>query len=487
MYTRQIFNANFKTAPYSHQLYELETHGLDKARGLLWQMRTGKSKTIIDTACMLYQEVEIDAVLLFAPNKVHNNWIKNELPLHHWDNIPRICYAWNTKAVKLPQQERTFKAAMNTSGLAWFAFASATMTREDVRKYVATVINNRQVLVVFDESHDYRTPGSKRSVMARHVARECKYRRILTGTSVTNSPLHAWGQLELLEPGGSGFKKYGGMDGFKSYYTDASIGGYYDQTVSFKNLDELEDTIKSHCTIIKREDCSELPDIVHRTRHIELTQEQQRIYKEIVAQFWAEVNQENIFFNAGTVKILKLQQVCSGFIVDKYGDYHSIPGGNPRIDALIDELSMTDGKTIVWCTFQRDLDLVATALTKERYKFLQYHGRTKDADKEYASQAFRPESENEYQVFLGQPAAGGTGLNLGACDNIIWFTHTFNAITREQANERATRIGGKNIQIVDLVAPGADEYILETLANKQSVADRLTKSNMEDVLKAMQI
>lgn len=45
--------ADFKTVPYIHQLKEFERSAELPARALLWQMRTGKSKLTVDTACHL--------------------------------------------------------------------------------------------------------------------------------------------------------------------------------------------------------------------------------------------------------------------------------------------------------------------------------------------------------------------------------------------------------------------------------------------------
>ena len=96
MYTAEIIAADFKTTPYPHQLKELEEHGLDVSRALLWQMRAGKSKLVINTACMLYRKNEIDAVVILRPNGVHENWVRRELPKHHWDTVKHEALVWNT-------------------------------------------------------------------------------------------------------------------------------------------------------------------------------------------------------------------------------------------------------------------------------------------------------------------------------------------------------------------------------------------------------
>jgi SNF2 family DNA or RNA helicase len=88
--------------------------------------------------------------------------------------------------------------------------------------------------------------------------------------------------------------------------------------------------------------------------------------------------------------------------------------------------------------------------------------------------------------FIGQPAAGGEGLDLSAADTIHWYSHTFDLIERDQANERATQVGGRSIAILDYVVPGTvDEYILKTLTRKRSVSDELAGVGLRDRLLAL--
>jgi hypothetical protein len=76
---------------------------------------------------------------------------------------------------------------------------------------------------------------------------------------------------------------------------------------------------------------------------------------------------------------------------------------------------------------------------------------------------------------------------MSAADLVIWYSHTFDAIAREQADERATAIGGNNVGVVDLVAPGVDEYILENQSEKFSITEDLARSGMRNALERMRI
>lgn len=473
-----VISAEFKTKPYIHQLIEFEISAELPARALLWQMRTGKTKVIIDTACHLYSQNKINSVLIFAPNGVHENWLIRELPIHHW-NLPYNRLTWRTSESGENARSDLRKSWLNKLGLyisesalSWFAFNSESMTREEVRSAIRNILNKRTVLVVFDESHDFRTPGSKRTKMARALAKKCAFRRILTGTPVTNSPLHAFSQFELLEPKALGFQRFSQFkDQYAEYMTQRGKSGrQYSKLSGYKNLEDLSGKIAKWSSVLTRKDCHDLPDLIRSERLIQLTDKQKELYKEVHKNFLLQIENEEVSIGSSNSRFIKLQQIVSGFIIDEYRDIHTVPGLNPRLDALEEEVYLTTGKVVIWCQFREDMRLVAERLTDKGYKTVNYHGGTSNSEKSRVRELFAPEAVNDIKALIGHPKSGGQGLNLSAANKIIWYSHTFDAIIREQADERATAIGGENIPVIDLVAPGIDRYILQNVLNKQSIS-----------------
>lgn len=486
--------ANFKTPPYKHQLLEFEKHAEDKARALLWQMRTGKTKLVIDTACHLYQQDKIDTVIVFAPNGVHENWIIRELPTHHWDSEEWEGLVWKTeiasksKSNKRIDRRNAFwakaKALVKSKKLTWFAFNSESMSRDDVKKLSASIVRNNRVLVVFDESHDYRTPGSKRTKMARALSKRCLYKRILTGTVVTNSPLHAYSQYELLKPGALGFDTADKFNRQYGVFEDrrTKTGRSYKKRVGYKNLEQLRARIGEWSSVILRSDCEDLPDIVRRTVSIMPTQEQIKAYAELVNNYYVELEAGEVSATEAAVRLIKLQQIMSGFLIDEYETVHKLPGGNPRLDAMSKEVYLSPGKVIVWCQFRQDLKWVAQRLRQDGHEIVEYHGGTSDADRAKARRLFAPGADNDVKALVGQAQSAGQGLDLSGAGRIVWYSHTFNAIIRTQADERATAIGGDNVSMTDLVMPGIDKYILDRVTQNISVADDVAGKGLKRVL-----
>lgn len=504
-----VLDADFREPPFDHQLVEFEQNAERPFRALFWQPRTGKSRAIIDAACHLFRRGMIDGVLIMAPNGVHENWVQRELPRHHWKSVPYLSLAWRTDIsgmsdgsnMSAPAFERWKEAhdawwaslaelCRARTVLPWLAMASATATRDDARKVVRKFLASRRKLAsVVDESQDFRTPGATRTKMMRGLVKRCCWRRILTGTPVDNSPLHAFSQFELLQEGALGFDTF---DTFKDRYAEyeqkTTIGGRkYPALKGYRNLDELGEKMAAFSSVVLRSDCHDLPDIVQRERVFDLTEDQERVFYELKQSFLIELEEgrEPISVGEKAARLMKMQQVTCGFVVDEYGRQHTVPNGNPRLDALLDEIWLSGGPAIVWCNFQRDMDTVAAALRGIGRKVVEYHGRTSAADKQKAREALASGAEDPPDL-VGHPQSGGAGLDLSAASSIIWYSHTFDAIIRTQADERATVMGGKNVPVIDLVANiGVDRYILGNVANKISVADGLSRMGMREILSAL--
>lgn len=497
MTTAALLSADFRHPPWSHQAKEFEISAEMSARALLWQMRTGKTKLVVDTACHLFREGKINCVIVIAPNGVHRNWCAREVPAHCWDSAPYEVHAWQSSVASLTRasmsRSQRVKAAdwwcraddlLTSPALTWYAFNSESITRDDVRKMLAVLVKKRVCMVVFDEATDFRTPGSKRSLMCRALSKRVPYRRILEGTLVTNSPMHAFSQFELLQPGALGFTKY---SEFKMRYGVWQPKGDFRgmRLTGYQRLDELRDKIAAWSSCVLRSDCEDLPSVTCSVRRIELTQQQRDLYRDIVERAKLEVEETEVAISGQVSRLLKLQQVVSGFLIDSVGLVHVVPGGNPRLEALVEEAESTTGKNIVWCQFQKDLDVVTARLKAEGRKPVEYHGRISSEDKARNLEAFQ--TDPKVTDLVGQVQSGGRGIELSAASKIIWYSHTFDAILREQATERATKMGGANISLVDLVAPGIDEYIRNKVTEKVSIANDVAGRGLQQVLKEVSV
>lgn len=493
---------DFKTPPRLIQLRECEEHGDAEARAMAWTMRAGKSKTAIDRAFYLFKAGKIDAVLVFAPNGVHANWVEREFVRHAWDSASWSALVWRSKVASAKAGNKlgvdksldwkierelwynALKAGMKTDSLFVLAIATETMIRKDVRQAIARLLKWRRVLVIFDECDDFGVPGSTRTKMARSLRDKCRYRIIMSGTMLDANPLAAWSQFELLSKGALGFDKYAD---FKSHFADyvtreTRAGRKYPALIGFKNLDELRDRIAQWTSVVLREDVAMSP-IIPEEVVFEPTDEQAEHYESLRKTFILELEEGLISVGERAPRFRKMQQVFSGFVIDEYKSRFLIPGANPRLDATAHQCFLAPGKFIVWCEFQADIDFLTARLAADGLRVVPYHGRVSDEDKLANLKAFN--DDPAIDGILLQWQTGARGLDMSVASTIINHSHTFKARLRKQAGDRASAVGGGAVTVVDIVAPGPDRHILKTTASRIDVADSIAGRGLKTLLEGM--
>ncbi len=484
----------FRLPNYRHQQDEWDRHRDDDARALLWQMRTGKTKATLDLACYRRQKGDIQAVLVIAPNGVHVNWVRRQLPQHMWETVPYVAHAWQASESHKPEHAASLERVLSCRGeaLAVLAVNSESIIHDKPAKIIARFLRRHQgkCMLVVDESHDFRSPGSKRTKRARSLKRYCKVRRILTGTAVSNSPLAAYSQFELLDDHALGFENFADFEGHFAYYVQERTKGgrSYERLDHYRNLDDLQGRMARWASVVLREDVDDMPDLVMDERTVVLPEAQMKAYRTLLKEMILELEDGGeVEAIDGGARLVKLQQMLGGFVVDVDGQVRELVSDdeNPRLQAMLDEVRSSDGKAIVWCKYREDIRRVVRALAAEGIRCVEYHGAVhSQAKRQQAIDDFN--NDPSVRVFVGQPKAGGQGLDLSAADLILWYSHTFDLIERDQANERATQIGGKTVTIKDFVTPGTvDEYILANLGEKRSVSESLAGRGLRDRLLAL--
>ena len=478
-----------RSKPWKHQRAELESYYDSEARALFWQMRTGKSKVIIDTACQLYREGKINSVVICAPNGVHDNWILRQIPEHIWEGIDYKTLCWkadtageNAVKYKYRAWHAAFAESITFKGLTFYAFNYESVIRKDVKMLMAKIVRKRTFMAVWDEAVDCRRPCAKRTKTMRAFARYAAFRRVLDGTPVHNSPLHAFSQMELLHKACLGYAKF---EDFKLHFADwePAFRGKGLKVKNYKNLEELRDLLAPHSSVVLRKDCEDLPDVLKRERIIPLSEAQQDIYQALRDKTVLELDGKTIDIGTQCSILAKMQQVCGGFIFNKWGHALPMPGNLPRIEALLDEVTLAIGKVIVWAQYKPEIKLIAETFRKHKIKFVEYHGEISTEDRNKALDKFR--GDDSVKVFIGQPQAGGRGLEILA-STMVWYSHTFSGITRAQACERATKMGHTNVDLVDFIAEqGPDRYIRDKVDNAISIADDIAGRGLQKVLEEL--
>jgi SNF2 family DNA or RNA helicase len=459
---------NYKTEPYKHQIDALEKAAHHVEWAFFMDMGTGKTKTTIDNIGLLYHERKINSAVVVAPKSVYLNWEK-EIDTHLPDAITRHIHSWNvTKNKKFDP----FKNKLCGSLTILLINVEALSTKRGLESVSKFLQLNKHTFFVIDESTTIKNPQAKRTKNILALAKLSKYRRILTGSPVTKSPLDLYTQCAFLNPDLLGFKSY---YSFRARYAEMhTIYTGPDRQIIvpkfYKNLDDLEFKLKQFSTRITKDECLDLPEKIYRTRHVYLGEKQRALYDKLKANAIAMLQDTTVSFTNKLTEILRLHQVCNGFINDDNGEKVELE--NPKmkeLDGILDEI---DGKVIIWANYIHNIEDISKYLKKKygQHSTVTMYGATNVSARKQAIQFFQENPECRF--FVANPQTGGHGLTLTAASYVIYFSNNYNLELRLQSEDRAHRIGQKkNVVYIDLIAKDTvDQKIVESLVNKNKIS-----------------
>jgi len=467
----------FKTEPYEHQKDALKKCWNKEAFAIFAEMGTGKTKIALDNACILYNKGKIDRLLVIAPKGTYMNWVEQEIPTHVPDYIEKDILAWKPNITE--KYEMQLKAIRNVENfkLKIFVMNVESLSTKKGCYYAKLFLTGKSMMIV-DESTTIKNPQAKRTKNVLGLAREAKYRRILTGSPVTQSPMDLWAQMDFLDPeilGQSSF--YAFRTKYAVMITANAAGGThkYQKIVKFRNLAQLGNLVSPHSYRILKKDCLDLPEKTFTKRIVELSEEQQKAYNEMkTSAITVLKGQPSTAVNVLT-QLIRLHQITCGHMKTDDGEVINLK--NSRLEELMQILSETTGKAIIWANYIHDILNIEAAIKKEYgpSSYCTYYGATKQEDRQRCIYDFQNKM-NDCRFFIGNTQTGGYGITLTAASTVIYYSNNYDLEKRIQSEDRAHRIGQKNpVLYIDLVAKKTvDEKIIQALRNKVNIAREIS-------------
>ena len=178
----------FKTEPYEHQLEALKRSWDKKEYAYFMEMGTGKSKVLVDNIAVLYDRGAINAAVIIAPKGVYKNWSEREIPTHMPEHIIRRIGVWNPAPNKKEKLQLTKLFEVTDDLKILVINVEAFSTKKGVA-FVEKFLLTHNAMMAVDESTTIKNPKAQRTKNLVKLALQSKYRRILTGFPVTQSPL----------------------------------------------------------------------------------------------------------------------------------------------------------------------------------------------------------------------------------------------------------------------------------------------------------
>ncbi|MBX7193876.1 MAG: DEAD/DEAH box helicase [Sandaracinaceae bacterium] len=340
--------------------------------------------------------------------------------------------------------------------------------------------------LILDEAQHIKNPLSATARAAKRLKSE--RRLALTGTPIENRLSEIWSIMDFVSPGLLGSLKI-----FEERYARPIERGD-------------EETIRRLRTIVrplvmrrtKSEVAPELPSKIEQEIVVPLAEEQNKLYKQMLAQLRAsvlsEVEKQGV--SKAQIQILAAltrlrQAACDPRLTKLNGEWNDDTSGKlSALREILSEAVAGGHRVLVFSQFVEMLQLIKTALDQDGVKYEYLDGSTKDRQE----RVDHFNKDETCSAFLISLKAGGTGLNLTGADTVVHFDPWWNPAVEDQATDRAHRIGQtKVVTVYRLIARGTvEEKILQLSDKKRELMENvlstegaglkgLTKADIDDL------
>jgi SNF2 family DNA or RNA helicase len=442
----------FKTKPYEHQIKALESSWDKKNFALFCEMGTGKSKILLDNISMLYDKGKINAALIVAPKGVYRNWVEQEIPKHVPNHINCRTFHWVAPSSRTKDDKQMLSQLYDETRdpcLTFFVMNVEAFSTGPGMKEAEKFLWAYKCLMAVDESTSIKTPRAQRTVNISSVGRHANYKRIMTGSPVTKSPLDLYSQCGFLDSDLLGHDSFYSFRMRYANMTTINVNGHRVDIVrpndSYRNLDELSSIVSDFSYRILKEDCLDLPDKVYQ--------------------------------------MLRLHQITCGHF--KADDGTTTAVKNNRMSELLDVLEECEGKVIIWSNYVQDIQNIAKEIGKRfgEGSFCTYYGETKQKHRQSNIDKFQ-DLESPVRFFIGNPQTGGYGITLTAAKTVVYYSNSYDLEKRLQSEDRAHRIGQTDkVNYVDIICEeSVDEKIVAALRQKIDIANEILGEELKEWL-----
>ena len=467
-------NYKFKTRPYAHQLKALEMSWNKEVYAYFMEMGTGKSKVLLDNISMLYDRGKINGALIIAPKGVYKNWYDSEIPEHLVDHIEKKTVLWQANITAKQEQKlkSLFKPEVDLHILIMNVEALSTKKGVD---FASKFLMSHQTLFAVDESTTIKNPKAKRTKNIVSLSTLGKYRRILTGSPVTKSPLDLFTQCYFLDPFLLDHSSYYSFRTRYAIMKTANFNGRSVQiVVGYHNLDELTEKLKAFSYRVLKDDCLDLPSKTFMKRIIQLTPEQKRVYQQMKQTALAELNGKMVMTATVLVQLMRLHQITCGHFKSDDGTTQKIK--NNRIEELMEVLEEVHGKVVIWAQYRYDIETIVEHIEKRfgDNSVVTYYGDTTEEERRKAIKAIQS-PDSKIRFLVGTTQTGGYGITLTGASTMIYYSNGYDLEKRQQSEARIDRIGQKHpMTYIDLIAEDTiDEKIVKALRKKVNIANEI--------------
>jgi len=318
-----------------------------------------------------------------------------------------------------------------------------------------------------------------------NVARNARWRVVMSGTPAPNGVHDLWGQFKFIDP--RGFKLEPSFYDFRQLYMEEVKFGR-DQIVSAQEGEtsdksiikapstwrptrdgtaEVSRLIKDLTFRVRMEDhLKDLPPKTTMKRIIDMSIEQDEHYRRLAEEFFTVIGGETVTVSMKLTLMGKFRQVTGGFLYDALKTAHPIEGTNPKffeMDSILED-EIGRKKVIVFAQYEYEIEALRSRY-KDRNPLTVYGGNSSKVNLENLD---RFKNDPDVLMLILHPRSAAHGVNLTNAHYMIFYSMSFSAEEDYQAVKRIERAGQKSAMFVYylLCEDSIDEYIFKVVQDK---------------------
>ena len=476
----EIEKVSFKMKPFEHQL-EAINFGLDKEKWLLLDsMGLGKTNSIIWLAETLKRRGIIDhCFIICGVNSLKQNW-KKEIQKFSTESAvvlgEYVTRNGTTRYRSMDKRAQQLKDPIDE----FFVITNLESLRDDRIIEAFKTSSNKFGMIAFDEAHKAATKTSQQGTNLLKL--DAPFKIAATGTLITNNPLSAYVPLSWTSNDVSTLTNY------KSQY--CNFGGFKNnQVIGFKNLDVLQEEIKS-CSLRRTLDQvrTDMPPKTVTLELLEPDDDQRKFYEAIKEGVKEEADKIELKTSSLLALTTRLRQAsaCPSILTTQ-------PVSSCKVDRcveLIQELTSQGEKVVVLSVFKETLNELAAKL--DEFHFSVNTGDVPDAV--VANNVTRFQDDPNEQVFIGTWGKVGTGWTLNSASYLICLDTPYTAAMFDQGTDRIWRVNNTRPAFITvlLCKDTIDERVQQIIETKKELGEYLVdgvefsntiNSKLDDVLR----
>jgi SNF2 family DNA or RNA helicase len=457
-----------KTKPFKHQSKATVAALRAKNYAVFFEPRLGKTKVALDYCGVMAMKRPGLKVLVLFPAIARETW-ERELELHfpHFAMVEDFNMEWSMVG--------------DSDHITMFFLASReeTMVRRKGEKVKQEQIEawNPDVVVI-DESHEYKRPGSRGAQDAWHMIRRLRKRRgesglpyvlLLSGTPNPKGWRDLFAQFRLMDESIFGTSA---ADFDERYVVRHRVQEW--KIVRYRRERELLRRVRAHSLAVSAEEAGLANKQFFARLSVELPADVREMYDQLAEEFVLEWEGGLITAKNAGVKRLRLLQLTGGFATDGQ-QFHRAK--LERVKAY-GKLLLDQGESVlVYSRFSPEVAAVHELLGSLGFRAHRVDGSTSSGDRRLALAALRrPPSEPTAISFQYQ--AGSRALELvGAAETIFYgpsdsWVDYWGALKRTQGpNQR------RPCRYTHLICPGTvDVAAMRGLRNKEDFQAQMMRN-----------